>query len=376
MNNSKKRSNPIIRLLGDNKYQFITIPVLAVLCSLLLSALIILVLGQNPILAFKGLLQGAGVIAKEKYAAFQGQIPDFMETLDRMTPMLFAALSVAIAMKAGLFNIGVSGQMMISAFIATVTVGYAKEMNPIIAKPLVVLIGVLVGAFAGGLIGILKVKFNINEVVSSIMLNYIFQYIVSFFINTKYVDPVSRQSRVIGENARLTLMNVEVGAYKLRIPLFFIIAIITAIVLNFIINRTKHGFEINAVGFNKSASKYAGIHVNRKLFSVMVMSGAFAGLAGITFYLGYRAFISPGILPSTGFDAIAVSLLGNNHPIGIIFSSLLITIIDRGGTYMRTTSGVEQEIAALISGLILLFSAMGDYFKQIFSQKLNRKAGK
>lgn len=376
MNKIKKKHHPFLRLFGDHKYQFISIPIFAVLISLILSALIILLLDQNPLLAFKGLLQGSGVMAKDNYAAYQGQITDFMETLDKMTPMLFASLAVAIAMKGGLFNIGVSGQMLIAAFVSTVTIGYAKTLNPYIAKPLVMFMGIIIGALAGGLIGILKIKFNINEVVSSIMLNYIFQYVISFFINTKYIDPVSRQSRIIGQNARLTIMNVEVNAYKLRIPIFFICAILIAIAMNFFMQRTKYGFEIAAVGFNKNASRYAGIQVKRKILSIMMISGALAGLAGITFFLGYRNSIAPNLLPTTGFDAIAVSLLGNNHPIGIIFSSLLITIIDRGGTYMRSTSGVEQEIAAVISGLILLFSAMGDYFKEIFRLKLNRKVGK
>ncbi len=371
-----KNDHLFLTLFGDPKYQFIMIPLFAVFLSLVLSALIIIILGQDPWLAFKGLLQGAGVISKHNYATYQGQITDFMETLDKMTPMLFAALAVAIAMKGGLFNIGVSGQMLASGFVATIVIGYAKEMNPWLAKPLVVFIGIVVGASVGLLIGFLKVKFNINEVVSSIMLNYIFQYVTSFFINTKFVDPISRQSKVIGEQARLTFINVEIAEYKMRIPMFFVIAILMCILIHFFINRTAQGFEITAIGYNKHASLYAGINVKRKVLLVMLLSGALAGLSGVTYYLGYRASIFPNTLASEGFDAIAVSLLGNNNPIGIIFSSFLITVIARGGTYMRSTSGVEQEIAALISGIILLFSAMSSYMKQKFSGMLSRKEGR
>lgn len=370
---AKRRANPYLYLLGHHRYQFITVPVFAVICSLLVSALIILGLGQNPLLAFKGLLQGAGVLAKENYASYQGQITDLMETLDKMTPMLFAALAVAIALKGGIFNIGVAGQMLLAGFLATITVGYATGMSPYIAKPLVVIIGMVVGGLVGLLISWLKVRFNINEVVSSIMLNYIFQYVVSFFINTRYVDPVSRQSKVIGDQARLTLLDVEMGPYKLRLPLLFLVAILVALFMRFFVQRTSQGLEITAIGLNRQAARYAGINVKRKILLVMMLSGALAGLAGVTFYLGHRSSIFPNSLASIGFDSIAVSLLGNNNPLGIIFSSFLITVIDRGATYMRSTSGVEQEIAALISGIILLFSAMSSYMKDAFRAKLDRK---
>ncbi|NLJ70116.1 MAG: ABC transporter permease [Clostridiaceae bacterium] len=372
MENNLKTKNPLLRLLGGTKYQFISIPIFAIICSLIVSAIIILIVGQNPLMAYKGLLQGAGVLSKNQYAAYQGQITDFMETLDKMTPMLFASLAVAIAMQAGLFNIGVSGQMLISGFIATIVIGYSREMSPILAKPLVAVIGVIVGALAGGLIGFLKIKFNINEVVSSIMLNYIFQYVISFFINTKYVDPVTRQSRNIGANARLTLMQVEIADFKMRIPIFFIVAILIAIVMYFFMKRTDHGLEISAIGFNRDAARYAGINVKRRTLYVMLISGGLAGLAGVTYYLGYQPSILPKSLSSIGFDSIAVSLLGSNNPLGIIFSSFLITVIDRGATYMRSAAGVEQEIAALMSGIILLFSAMGTYMKQKFSDLLIR----
>ncbi|MGB4609971.1 MAG: ABC transporter permease [Saccharofermentanales bacterium] len=372
MQNNLKKKNPLLRLLGDPKYQFISIPVFAIICSLIVSAVIILIVGQNPLVAYKGLMQGAGVLSKDKYAAFQGPLTDFMETLDKMTPMLFAALGVAIAMQAGIFNIGISGQMLISGFVATVIIGYSREMSPYLAKPLVALIGIVVGALAGGLIGFLKIKFNINEVVSSIMLNYIFQYVISFFINTKYVDPVTRQSRNIGANARLTLMQVEIGEYKMRIPIFFIVAILIAIAMYFFMKRTDQGLEISVIGFNRDAALYAGIDVKSRMLYVMLISGGLAGLAGVTYYLGYQPSIVPKSLSSIGFDSIAVSLLGNNNPLGIIFSSFLITVIDRGATYMRSAAGVEQEIAALMSGIILLFSAMGAYMKQKFFDLLIR----
>lgn len=289
-------------------------------------------------------------------------ITDFMDFMDNLTPMIFAALAVAVALRSGLFNIGVSGQMLAAGFLATVTVGYTSLAAPI-AKPLVVIIGILAGACVGGLIGFLKYRFNINEVVSSIMINYILEYVISFFINMYFVDPVSRQSKNVSTAARLTFTDVEVGGYKMDIPLGIILAILTVFLVRFIMNRTVLGFEMKAVGCSRTAAKYAGIKVGKNIVITMVISGALSGLAGVTYYLGYFASIQPKVLTSTGFDAIAVSLLGNNNPVGIIFSSFLITVISKGSTYMSSASGVQQEIASVITGIILLFSACGAFVR-------------
>lgn len=363
MNSDKKKSpNPIMALLANKRWQFITVPLFAIVCSLLAISVLFLLLGKNPLIAFQSLLQGAGVLPKDNYAAYKNIFTDFMDTLDALTPMIFAALAVTVAFKTGLFNIGVSGQMLLAGFVATVTVGYSG-LSAVVAKPLVILIGIATGALAGALIGFLKYRFNINEVVASIMLNYIFQYVISYFINTKYVDVVSRQSRNVSDASRLTLTNVEFGSLKMRLPICFVLAIACAIILQFFLSKTRRGYELKAVGLNVNASRYAGINVGTNTVYAMTLSGALAGLAGVTYYLGYYASIRPNVLSSLGFDSIAVSLLGNSHPIGVIFSSFLITVIGRGGTYMSSTVGVQQEIASLITGVILLFSACSGYIR-------------
>ena len=154
------------------------------------------------------------------------------------------------------------------------------------------------------------------------------------------------------------------------IPLGIILAIITVILVRFIMNRTVLGFEMKAV---KKRKRYVvKSHMTEKAVSkekaalieqVMFISGALSGLAGVTYYLGYFASIQPKVLTSTGFDAIAVSLLGNSNPVGIIFSSFLITVIGKGSTYMSSASGIQQEIASVITGIILLFSACGAFIR-------------
>lgn len=351
-----------VRLLGNERYQAVSIPLFAIVLSLLAGAVVILALGKNPLVAYQNLLQGSGILPKATYAGHKSMLTDFMSFMNAWTPMLFASLAVAVALRAGLFNIGVSGQMLVAGFVTTLLVGYSDLPAPI-AKPLVLICGIISGALVGALIGWMKEKFNINEVVSSIMINYIAQYVISFFINTYYVNPVSRQSNPVSKASRLTLMDTTVGDLKMDIPLGIILAIIIAIAVKFLLDRTTFGYELKSVGTSRNAAKYAGIKVGRSMVMAFVVSGALAGLAGVTYYLGYFGSIQPKVLASTGFDSIAVSLLANSNPIGIIFSSFLITVISKGSTYMNSASGLESEIASVITGVILLFSACGAFIR-------------
>lgn len=360
-----------LRILGDEKRQSLTIPLFAILLSLIAGAIIILCLGKNPLEAYRNLLQGSGLLPKLKYAGSKSMLTDFTSFLNAWTPMLFASLAVAVALRAGLFNIGVSGQMLTAGFITTLVVGYSSMSAPI-AKPLVLVVGIVTGALVGGLIGWLKHKFNINEVVSSIMINYIAQYVISFFINTYYVNPVSRQSNPVSKAARLTLMDTPVGGLKIDIPLGILLAIIVAFIIRFLLQRTTFGYELKSVGTSVSAARYAGINVGKNMVMAMFLSGALSGLAGVTYFLGYFGSIQPKVLPSTGFDAIAVALLANSNPVGIIFSSFLVTIISKGSTYMSSTSGLEAEIASVITGVILLFSACGAFIRHLVKNMQNK----
>ena len=364
-------ANPLARgflgALGDEKRQSISIPLFAILLSLVAGAIVILLFGKNPFTAMISFLQGSGILPKPEYAAKKSILTDFMNMVNAWTPMIFAALAVAIALKTGLFNIGVSGQMLVAGFVASITVGYSN-LPAAIAMPMVLVIGLVCGGAVGALIGWLKHRFNINEVVTSIMLNYIFQYVISFFINSYYVNPVSRQSQSVSVASRLTLVDVPLFGLKMDIPLGFLLTIPVAFLVLFLLNRTRLGYELKIVGLNKRAAKYAGINVGKSVVTSMAISGALAGLAGVTLYLGYFNSIQPRVLTSVGFDSIAVCLLGNSHPIGIIFSSLLITIISKGSNYMSSIMGIPQEIAQVITGLILLFSACGAFIRYRVAQ--------
>ncbi|MFS8652290.1 MAG: ABC transporter permease [Caldibacillus sp.] len=364
---SKRWSKVLLQPIQIEKWQSLTIPLVSILFSLIAAAIVIILLGKNPLQVFFNLLQGAGLMPKPVYAGYKNILTDFLHLLNAMTPLVFASLAVIVALKAGLFNIGISGQMLFSGFLATILVAYS-DWHPFIAKPLVLIIGMIAGGLLGSLVGFLKYRFNINEVVSTIMLNYITSYVISFFIHMYYIDPVSRQSRYITDAARITLTNVEIANLKMEIPLGFLLAIVVALILHFFLDQTVPGLEIKMVGANPNAAKYAGVHVGRNMIMAMMLSGCLARLAGVTYYLGYFASIQPRVLADVGFNSIAVALLGNSHPIGVIFSSFLISVIDQGSTYMSSQAGIRQEIASVIIGLILLFSACSAYLKY----KVNR----
>ncbi len=362
----QRSGSPIKRffvgVLGNQRTQSVTIPLFAILLSLIATVLVFLLLGKNPFAAFVSLLQGGGLLPKAAYAAKKSMFTDFMSMLGGLTPMVFAALAVAVALKTGLFNIGISGQMLVPSFLASIIVGYS-QLPAALAIPLVLIIGIVGGAAVGAFIGWLKHRFNINEVVSSIMLNYIFSYVISFLINSYFIDPISRQSRAISAASRLTLTNVELFGLKVDLPLGFLLVIPVAFLVRFLMDRTRLGYELKVVGLNKKAAAYAGIKVGKNVVLAMAISGALAGLAGVTYYLGYFNSIQPKVLTQVGFDSIAVCLLGNSNPIGILFSSLLVTVISEGRIYMNSVMNVPKEIAQVITGLILLFSACGVYIR-------------
>ncbi len=323
----------------------------AIVISLLFGALILWLMGKDPVAAYMNLLQGSGLMHKVKYAGRQSMFTDFMSFIDAMTPMIFASLSVAVALRGGFFNIGVAGQMMAAGFAAHMLAGVIPS------RVLVVVAGLIAGAVVGALIGWLRYKFNVNEVVSSIMLNSILMYLITFYINTFYVNPVSRQSKPITDAARLTLSGFRWEGLKVDIALAFPVAIITALFLNWFLERTTYGYEIKATGLSPNAAYYAGMNVNRTALMTMTLSGALAGLAGVSYFCGYLASIQPGTTPAMGFDAIAVSLLGGNNPLGCVLASFLITIISKGSVYMSSRQNIEPEIASLITAFILTFAA-------------------
>ena len=353
----------IARLYASSRWSQIAITATTILLTLIVVSVLFLVIGRDPIKAMYSFFQGSGLGMKPSYTKQGGILTDFFSFLGILAPMLLASLGVVIGLKGGMFNIGISGQMLFSGFLATVLVGYSN-LQPAVAIPLVLLIGATAGGLVGAFIGWLKYKFNIHEVVSSIMINYIVSYATGYFIKTKYVDPIIRSSRAVKPNARLVIGGVKLWGQAIEIPIGIVIALVGAFLIRFYLDRLATGFEIKMVGHNKECAAYAGVRVNRVMVRALMLSGILAGLAGVTYYLGYYKTMTPKDLAPLGFDSIAVALLGNLHPLGCIFSSFLITIFQKGAVYMGSATGVVREIASVITGILLLFSALGSYIKE------------
>lgn len=369
----KKAVNKLSFLLSESKHASIYVSILSIILSMITASVILLLLAKNPLTAFQSFLQGAGFWPKANYGGGSGMLSDLFDFLNLLSPMIFAALGFIVAFKAGLFNIGISGQMLCAGFLATCIVGYSG-LNAVLAKPLVILIGVLVGGLLGALVGFLKYKFNIHEVVSTIMINYIVNYLTGFFINTYFVDILSRSMKICQSNARLTWTDVQILGVNCDVPLGIVLALLAAFLIKFIFDRTVLGFEVQAVGSNTRCAKYAGINVGSRIVGAMVISGMLSGLAGVTYYCGFYNTIVPKTLPDLGYDAIAVALLGNSSPIGAIFAGGLISIFQSGSNYMSSSLGVAKEIASLITGILLLFSACGGFFRYLARRRLEKLA--
>lgn len=364
----------LLQALDDDRRSQVAVPALSILLTVAAASLLLILMGKNPATAMVAFLRGSGFMPKPSYAGSQNMLADFMSFLGILAPMMLAALGVIIAMKTGMFNIGIAGQMLAAGFVATVTVGYSG-LSAYMARPLVILAGAVTGGFLGALVGFLKYKFNIHEVVSTIMFNYIINYVAGFYINTYFADIVSRSSRVCSAASRLSITGVTVGSFRLTLPLGILLAAAGVFFVRFLLDRTVMGFEMKAVGQNRDCANYAGVNVGKSIMLAMGLSGVFAGLAGVTYYVGYFNTIIPKELASLGYDSIAVALLGNISPVGAIFSSVLITIFQRGSVYMSSTVGVPREIADVVTGVLLLFSACGAYMRHLAHRRRERMPG-
>lgn len=347
-----------------NKLKDLMIPVLAVLIALLIGAGIILYLGQSPIKAYKYLFLGA----------FFGQ-REIARTLTEATPMIFTGLSLLVGFKAGLFNIGAQGQVVMGG-LAAVTVG-AFVQNVIINNIVVVLIvAALAGFLFSGFAGYLKAKLGIHEVITTIMLNYIAiayeQYALNYPLKEGGLNGPSPQTPPVSELSRLPLL---MESTKEPLNVGFILALIAVVLIWFLFKKTVLGYEIKAVGHNSTASENAGINVKWILILTMGIAGILAGLGGAERVLGGVAQYSykQGIMAGYGFDGIAVALLGKNNPIGVVVAAILFAALRVGGRAMQFNTEIPNQIIIIIQAIIILLIAAENMFKALLNKKRGEK---
>jgi simple sugar transport system permease protein len=278
------------------------------------------------------------------------------------TPIIMTGLSVGFAYKTGLFNIGAAGQFIVGAF-AAVLVGVKCTFLPGHLHWIAALVAaMLAGALWGAIPGMFKALFNVNEVIACIMTNYIGTYLVNFLVTKTIFDSLRNQSMRVAGSANIPKMGMDNvfrdGFIVSSANSGILIAILFAILIFFILEKTAFGYELKACGFNREAARYAGINEKRSIILSMTIAGALAGLGGALLYLGGagRGITVVDVLASEGFLGIPVALLGLNNPIGIIFSGLLIAYLNVGGFNMQLYNFAPQVIEIII-GVIIYFSA-------------------
>jgi ABC-type uncharacterized transport system permease subunit len=339
------------------------VPLLAVIAALGIGAIVIAVTeGPGEILTAYGAL-GKG--------AFLGWRP-FSETLTYATPVILAGLSVAIGFKAGLFNIGGEGQMIIGGFCAVV-VGFSFEgLSPWLHVPLAVLAAIAGGAVWGGIPGWLRAKTGAHEVITTIMFNWIAIRLLDYLLKTSFVRkvgelrPISKEVLPSARLPRLLSWLPIDNAGQLRVHLGFILALVAAGFVWWLLAKTTIGFEFRSVGLNPDGARYAGMSVTRTTVAVMAVAGALAGLAGAGETLGTLGRASPGFSGGAGFDAIALALLGRSHPVGVVLAGLLWGALRAGSRTMDAQSAVGIDLIVVVQALIIVFIAAPALVRAIF----------
>lgn len=295
------------------------------------------------------------------------------------TPILMTGLAVGFAFKMGLFNIGASGQYTMGMFFA-IYVGFMWDLPSNLHWIVAILAGMLGGMIWGFIPGIFKAILNVNEVITSIMFNYIGMYLVDMIIQGSSVMYISTKTRTNYLPASVQIPSLGISGSNVNFGIIF--AIVIGIILYIVLQKTTFGYELKATGFNKHASEYAGMKGKTNIIITMIIAGGLAGLGGAFAILAPSAIAGSSmtyepinIIAANGFNGIAVALLGNSHPIGIIFSSVFISHIQRGGT-LASLVGYKPEIIDVVIAVIIYFSAFAMIMNSALARFIKKRVDK
>lgn len=280
------------------------------------------------------------------------------ETLSYAAPLALTGLAFALAFRGGLFNIGVQGQAIMGA-IAAGTIGFLLPLPVGLHLFVALLGGALGGALWGYIPGILKAKTGAHEVITTIMLNYVALFFLSWLIIQRGIQATGRTdaiSKPVDDSAELPRLLAAVGP-SLRMHLGIVLAVLAVWGAAWLLNRSTFGFELRAVGLNPDASRTAGMNVATTYAMVMAVAGALAGLGGATILLGTAFSLTGAVIGSAGFDGLLVGLLGRARPWGVLLAALLFGGLRAGGNRMQSFSGISLELVSVVQALIVVFVA-------------------
>ncbi len=310
--------------------------------------------------------QIASAIRSGDSAAIAEAFVPISETIVQATPLIFAGLAVAVGFRSGLFNIGAEGQLYVGALVA-VYVGFAVTGLPwFIHLPLAVVAGFVGGGLYGLIAGALKARTGANEVIVTIMLNYIAYRLVDLALKSSIYQRPGRDdpiSQIIQPTAQFPPFFDNPA---LRANWAFVLALVAAWAVSWLLFRSTKGFEFRAVGLNPIAARYAGMNIGATIMLTMFISGGLAGLAGTQYVLGSAGTLTPAFSPGWGFDAIAIALLGKSRPLGVVLSALLFGALRAGATPMQVATGIPIDIVAVIQALVIMFVAAPALIRAIY----------
>jgi general nucleoside transport system permease protein len=317
-------------------------PFAAIIIALIIGAIIISLIGKDPVEVYSLLFSGT-----------LGNSYGIGQVLFKATPLILTGLSVAFAFKAGLFNIGAEGQMIIGGFAAAWT-GFTFITLPwIILIPLTIIAAFIGGALWGGIAGFLKAKYGSHEVINTIMLNFIAAALASYLVNEIYSIPATIHTPEVSGQSFLQRFDAITGLFRgSPFNTSFLIAILCVVVFYFIINKTALGYEIRTLGLNKNAAEYAKMKIKRLIILSMVISGGIAGLGSINFIFGYKHYYELGFSEGAGYTGIAVALIARNNPFAVIITAIFFGILEFGGLTINTI--VPKELVTILQALLII----------------------
>ncbi len=315
-------------------------PIFAILIALAFGAILMLMAGYNPVTAYGEML--AGIF---------GDARNFGEVLLKATPLILIGAGLAISFRCGVWNIGAEGQFYAGG-IATAAVAVQMDgVHPLISIPVIMLAATLAGAFWAAIAGFCRARFGASEIVTTIMLNYVALILASYVVT----GPLMESSGVFPRSDRFPSETRLMGIWDgTRLNIGIYIAIIAAIFSWYLISHSRRGFSMRAVGASPEAARYAGINVSKNIIYSISYSGALAGLAGSVELLGVTKRLYQTISPGYGFEGIAVALLANNNPLGVIFSGTLFGALRSGSEVMQMGAGVPSVLVFIIQGLVII----------------------
>ncbi|NDA97144.1 MAG: ABC transporter permease [Actinobacteria bacterium] len=356
-------------LIKSLRYTF-----LALVASLLVGAIIIVVTDIDALKSGDYGKAFSTVFTAYK-SLFEGSLwslRSISNTITGTTPLLLSGLAVSVAFKAGLFNIGATGQMLAGGMTA-LWVGFVMSGPGWLQVPLAVLAGAIGGALYGGVAGVLKARTGAHEVITTIMLNSIASFLVLWLLKTTTFQREGRPdpiSKLISDEAHLPrLFGFLDGRSDLVAHSGFFVALLATYAYWYLLKRTTLGFELRATGLNSDAAKYAGMKSKSLMVVAMLLAGGFAGMAGATEVLGTYGYASTSLAGNIGFDAIAVALLGQSSPIGTLVSALLFGALQAGGRSMQANTDVPVDLIIVLRALIVMFVAAPLLVKAMFRVK-------